>query len=379
MRAWPVVTLWLVVLPLLVLPRAYWDARQLQAAWLPVLGILAVGGLLIRERPALRWPALLGGYIALNTGLRGFSPPTSILALAGILAVGALLLVSTRLPAATMATALAVLGLIHLAAFVVQLAVGWHPSGSLFAGGWVTTAEVPEHIRYAGIMENRASAAYLLAVTAPWMVWWLIDSARTDRLSWGVALLLAMLVCSAAAFAVWRVLGGLLAITTGVPVLLLVADGPRSRRVAVSLAAMIGLVGLYWLTVDAPGWERGPIYLRALQDWWASPRLALFGHGLGSWALLGLGISANAWWVSVHNDWLQLGYEVGLIGVVLFAGAAVQTVRGFLRRGDALGSMGLVSAVAWLVASVVYFPLHVPALAGVGAALVVVAQHTEAG
>lgn len=136
------------------------------------------------------------------------------------------------------------------------------------------------------------------------------------------------------------------------------------------LALCVGFVG----AADAhDGNGRFPVWALVWRDFWHGPLWAkLFGNGLGSTPLLVPLLQLDArydpqssrFFMYLHNDWLQLLYEAGLIGfglsVALYLGAVYHS-----RYNPRWAAM----LAAYGVAMLTNFPLHQPLLALLGIVL----------
>jgi len=71
-------------------------------------------------------------------------------------------------------------------------------------------------------------------------------------------------------------------------------------------------------------------------------------------------------WTHTHNDFLQLWFEAGLIGLVLACGFIVQTLRPALRRMDPICTAWTGSLLGWLLIAVWSFPAQTAGLNVVG-------------
>ena len=135
-----------------------------------------------------------------------------------------------------------------------------------------------------------------------------------------------------------------------------------SRRVAVLAMLAIALAGMATLM---GGWKLGSITER-LEVWQAVWNGTDWqGHGIGSLFTLAPYLSAT-WDTTLqrvdhaHNDFLEIAFELGCIGAVLYAGIIAYAVSVADRRV-------LPVLLGFLVISEVAFPWHIPGNAFVGA------------
>lgn len=121
--------------------------------------------------------------------------------------------------------------------------------------------------------------------------------------------------------------------------------------------------------------DRFPMW-KFFMECWNTPQNHIVGTGFGSfqmWSLalqLTYGMRPNNWWAFMHNDWLQMVFEGGVVGLVLMAGTYLAGLRGLWIRGNTPHMKAL------LVYGVVMFfnyPLHVGLSAAFGLWLMAIA------
>ena len=102
-------------------------------------------------------------------------------------------------------------------------------------------------------------------------------------------------------------------------------------------------------------WELALRFMEAKDSW-------IFGSGFGSWAYLGPKLQMDSgqttnFFVHLHNDFLQLFFEVGLVGLSLWAIAFAHAFRKSLGRED---WVSIFLIIAFLVSCVGNFPTRLP-------------------
>jgi len=358
-----------VLLPTLWL-RSLWIPRELQYGAVLVVGLAAVSWLIASRsaRGPLHWLGWAGLAVASSLLLHRLEPSLGMLTVGLLLGAGALVLVARDLGPRVIGGALACVAGAHLVVSLAQV-----------------VARSPRAAEITGLTDHRDGAGILLAATLPWLIVWLADVLpRRWSPSFRGLVLSAPVVLGALAIVAYRSFGGFLAFALAGALAAVAGSSTfwRQTLLPVSLAATTAAGG-YWLLVDAPGFERAPVFRDALGGMLTWDWSALIGHGLGSWQLhtfgLGRARGAPVVWRAVHNDWLQVGYEVGPVVVGLLVLVAAYTLRAFWRAQDApLRVAGLASAGAWLVGTLTFFPMRLAELATVGLLVVVLAQQAEA-
>lgn len=161
------------------------------------------------------------------------------------------------------------------------------------------------------------AACLIIVAAATYKIWWVVAiSTPSLVLPLGRAALVATVVGLIASFASWR------------------------WRVCLLIAAAV-LVPFVSLNSSTLVDERIAIWGEVLQQ------LTWFGHGIGSWS--GASIDTIHFRTEyMHNDWLQLVYELGLVSLFIFA-IMLRTLGGFTLALFIIGFMA--------------FPMHEPATA----------------
>ncbi len=405
-----VLCLWLIGVPALILPwpmkPIMWDSRDLQAAGLPSLALIATALAWWHFRGPLRWFGLFLAYIGLNVILNGFRPVWAS-AVSGAICAGILFVlivgvdkIHSRLP-----SIFALMGAIHLALFVLGRV-------------WVDLIEFifflgeknPQPLGSSGLADNPNLSSAMLAMALPWMVlWWyrlsrrpptsphrssraitvVISMSREASMwdltmsmtsSWEVAFILGvpLVIVPITLWALlsWKASAGVGAVLFGAAVAC-IAAGIRPWK-AIS-AATIPL--LAYLSYDPPTamshWGRFTAWkwaaLEPLQHWWT----ILLGRGVGSWAVFTIGKTRGigVYYHEAHNDFLQAFFELGYVGLallLLLLGACFLAF--WSQRHTGVGLAGLASLSAWVGSSFWYFPMYTAALGGIGVALILAAH-----
>lgn len=94
------------------------------------------------------------------------------------------------------------------------------------------------------------------------------------------------------------------------------------------------------------------------------------GTGAGTFAIFSSTIQTvkgnfdNAWWIWLHNDWLQILFEHGYIGLSLYVSLFVLAVYKLFRRGE---DMAALSLMLYGAMATVNYPLHLAFTAALGA------------
>ena len=74
----------------------------------------------------------------------------------------------------------------------------------------------------------------------------------------------------------------------------------------------------YAFTLKISRWHERGEFIAPYVRWWAAYANSWIGTGPGSfeWLTATQGLGSRMW---LHNDWLQIGFEFGLVGLVIFA------------------------------------------------------------
>lgn len=211
-----------------------------------------------------------------------------------------------------------------------------------------------EYLRFAAgeANPNRTAAALLIAMACAWYL--LVRSRRLRAFNLGVILatpLALLLTASRSAFVAGAVFGALVLIwsmrtgrsgragvlfVVGAAVLValaLVPDSALDRITAVGGGAEVaqGSVDLRSNAID-----------RGLEAFWVAPV-----HGSGAGTFAERTAESGSKGVVAHNSYLSVATELGLVGFVLFAGAALSAVWQ-LRRADEVDRwFGILLLVVW--------------------------------
>ena len=126
------------------------------------------------------------------------------------------------------------------------------------------------------------------------------------------------------------------------------------RKLLMSAAAVILIMAVGFLFLGAELFQdsdRFAIWRQAF-DWWNTNANFWFGTGAGTYFLIGPYIQSlnqfreGNWWLWMHNDWLQLLFEQGFVGLSAFMAAFLFVIRTCIKEN-----------MPWLLASVVAYAL----------------------
>ncbi|MEO0602119.1 MAG: O-antigen ligase family protein, partial [Myxococcota bacterium] len=262
-------------------------------------------------------------------------------------------------------------GIVELAALVgtvvVVVVASVHALGGLTSlFGVAETWVRPPKRFFAPFLNDNHTASILLAT---WPLWLdqALDPARSGVTRAGALVLTVALV---GLFVATASLGASLAALAVAGVVAMRRElVPRTVGVAVAVASVLALV--IWGT---PDFSRAAIWLATLRLWADHP---LFGSGAGTF-----GRAVDAYrtdldftsWHHAHNEPLQWVAETGLVGALALVGAVAwwwqrRSPRGRSRYGWlSLGLLGIA------LHALVEFPLHIPGILLVAAALLAVEQ-----
>lgn len=132
----------------------------------------------------------------------------------------------------------------------------------------------------------------------------------------------------------------------------------RRSLVAIGLTLGTFIGGYFWIPESffrlAPRYEEWFFFM----NWWKEHASIAVGTGIGTFAWLGplLHLDSGrtaALFVWMHNDWIQIVFESGVIGGVLSLGVFLQSL--YLARKNVAIFLGLVSYGTCMMAQ---FPLH---------------------
>jgi hypothetical protein len=215
----------------------------------------------------------------------------------------------------------------------------------------------------AGLLATQSRGAYVAVLCACCLVPWrryvrhvvplaagvalglaaVVSSPETGRVPWlGVALLVALVVAAAAG---WEVpSGGYSAMTRSVLVLL---------ALGVVVAAILVAHHEIGLRAFSPSdQDRSVEWSTALHQWRSAPMV-----GVGPDRLLQFHAPDGTYAHFVHNEYLQIAADSGVVGAVLLALAAVSVIR-VVNRSDVLSSCATSALVCWAVAAAFDFDWH---------------------
>jgi hypothetical protein len=217
----------------------------------------------------------------------------------------------------------------------------------------------------------------MLAMVLPWMLYWWIKTVLEPTYSLLASTIIfhvPLLMCPLAiwGFLHWRASGGVGALLLGLFVAC-VAWGVTSWKAGLLFVIPLGA----YLAYDIPTGLRFVPWTWAVVEPFRQWTRAVFGYGLGSWSMFAAGKTRDLgiFYQQAHNDFLQVFFELGGIGLLLMLAVATSCFCAFWgQRKTTLGLCGLASLVAWGGASFWYFPNYTAALSPIGISLVLIAQ-----
>ena len=261
-----------------------------------------------------------------------------------------------------------------------------------------------------GFFSNRNNFSMLLCVAIP-LTWAMAHKLIRMRLTspplaiaGGAVMMIVILMGLAASNSRSGIFLGMLALTLStVMVLAAPSESRRSRRTRVSVLALLGgafIIGQFGMTgilriVETDPMTEGRTQIRQV-TWRAAADYFPVGSGFGTFVpVYGMhetpATIANTYVNHAHNDWLELWLEGGLPAaalmacfVLLFAWQAVRIWNPRSAYASAvLARAASIGVLVLLLHSLVEFPLRMPALATIFAALVAMMmapppQHTHA-
>jgi O-Antigen ligase len=236
----------------------------------------------------------------------------------------------------------------------------------------------------AGMLASQSRGAYVAVACACCLVPWrryvrhvvplaaggalglaaIVSSPDTSRVPWlGAALILALAV---AAVARWEV---------PTPAFGVVA---RSVLVLVAICGVAAVVGVahheIGLRVSSPSdQDRSVEWSSALHQWRTAPIV-----GVGPDRLLQFHAADGTYAHFVHNEYLQIAADTGIVGVALLACALISVIR-VARRADVLSSCATSALVCWAVGGAFDFDWHLTFVGFLGGWCVGLASNVEEG
>jgi hypothetical protein len=234
----------------------------------------------------------------------------------------------------------------------------------------------------AGLLATQSRGAYVALACACCLVPWrryvrhlvplvagtalglaaIVSSPNTSRVPWlGAALVAALAV---AAVAGWE--------------LAFPAWGALARSVVIVLAlcaaATVFLLAHHEIglrTFSPSDQDRSIEWSAAFHQWWTAPLM-----GVGPDHLLQFRAADGTYAHFVHNEYLQIGADTGIVGVFLLACAAVSIIR-VARRVDVLSSCATSALVCWAVGGAFDFDWHLAFVGFLGGWCLGLASSTE--
>ncbi len=234
----------------------------------------------------------------------------------------------------------------------------------------------------AGMLATQSRGAYVAVACACWLVPWrryarhlvplvagaalglvaIVSSPDTSSVPWlGAALVLALAV---AAVAAWEVPTPALGALARALIVLLALCG--AAAVFVVAHHEIGLRAF-----SPSDQDRSVEWSTALHQWRTAPII-----GVGPDHLLQFHAADGTYAHFVHNEYLQIAADTGIVGVALLACAAVSVIR-VARRADVLSSCATSALVCWAVGGAFDFDWHLTFVGFLGGWCVGLASNME--
>lgn len=215
-----------------------------------------------------------------------------------------------------------------------------------------------------GALSNPSMNASLIVVTLPFI----ID--RTEgKCRWVlIGLTVIALILSKA-----RIGFGLLA---ALSVLYAIKEGYWKAAIASPLVLLAGKLGM-GLISNKPMFGDGgrlEVYQFFMAAWAQNSRNWVFGTGYGTFGIFSANLQRasgkwdNDWWITLHNDWLEILFALGIVGLVLAVAVYLCSMLRFYMRGEYAEAISLVLLGLMMGCN---FPLHHPISALFSAWLVV--------
>lgn len=198
------------------------------------------------------------------------------------------------------------------------------------------------------LLTNQSTNAALLTTILP---------LSSNPLTWALTFIVVMTQAGTTAVAILAVVG----LMAAVRAIAAAVDSAAARAAAIKLTP-VGLLGaalFLWRALTVPsffyGTDRFEMYKKTWDFFVDSDNHAL-GFGVGSFQLLGIiiqGDTSSGLWMSLHSDWLQGLFEIGIIGM----GLAIWVLIECFCRADYKERMVF---VALSIFALFYFPLSIP-------------------
>jgi O-antigen ligase len=230
---------------------------------------------------------------------------------------------------------------------------------------WVWGADLAHR---GGLLGNASLNGSLIACCYPILIW---------AMPWRAGILPALLPVVAILASRSNVAWGALLAGMGTPILVHACrrswDLVQGGMMSVALLGVGGYLALGAKFADTNG--RFPVWFASL-SWWRKHANPWMGTGLGTYYVLGPSLQRaylpdqNGHLLWMHNDWLQILFELGWVGLALLVLMGVWAIARAVRNGR----LWLASSLAaYAVVAAGNFPMHVPTLALLGILLVVCA------
>lgn len=290
-----------------------------------LFSVLAVLFFLWKGRQWLRWPLLLFcGYLILSAfwhfgvddGLNSKIQIVSV-AVIGRQTIYAMLLVG--------------------ATIVLDVSVSWLAPIFLLLCSLITLTGLSP------ILKNPSTNAAMIVLCLPYCRKW-----------WMWLLTLCVMITQQGATA-WLMFAAILLVTA--------ARHLNKTLISVSMSGSAGLVGTLWFTkphffIFSDRWDEYKLAYRFFREF-ANP---VFGFGLGTFQVLGPAMQkwdsrpVTEVWMSLHSDWLQLIFELGLLGASL----GIWLLLDAYLQADRKTRLLLIASSLF---GLFYFPMQIPLVA----------------
>lgn len=139
----------------------------------------------------------------------------------------------------------------------------------------------------------------------------------------------------------------------------------RRLKVMVSVITICVIIAiLFFAFVDRPNFDRVEIWRKTViqQFNWRS----IIGQGMGKFQDLRVVDKYGIVWDNPHNEYLQIYFELGIIGIILLSGYFIDLFRRFLRFRTPLTIILMSCVIVVLVNSIGMFPFQIAPTAFLG-------------
>ena len=131
----------------------------------------------------------------------------------------------------------------------------------------------------------------------------------------------------------------------------------KARYVLGGILILLSLLG-FFLYIKPPNFDRFYIWNRIFHKWITLK--PFMGHGLGTFSRISIQDHTHTSWFELHNDYLEMWLDVGLIGLTLFTGFIISKFIAFFKSTRTNLQICLASGlVAYLVSAMFLFPMRI--------------------